>query len=133
MVLTLKPYSPISKPDNSYPGDNAHPGGIGDIRFAIRVLSRTGEVLIDFGKWEDLLSYTDNLSVEGASGTWTLKARVTLNNLDLLKKLHPGAVAEIYCARNADPLEGVNRDPSKIKRVDTSPDIPLTATPQAGV
>ncbi|HEY9753300.1 MAG TPA: peptidoglycan DD-metalloendopeptidase family protein, partial [Coleofasciculaceae cyanobacterium] len=132
MVITLKPYNPIAKLDNTFPGDQPHPAGSGNIRFAIRFLSRVGEVLIDFGEWRDLLTYSDNLSTESASGTWTVKARVTLGNLDLLKKLHPGCIMEAYCARNADPLEGVNRDPSKLQRIDTSPTIALTVTPQPG-
>ncbi|MDV3351741.1 hypothetical protein QGP82_23765 [Leptothoe sp. LEGE 181152] len=77
------------------------------IRFDIRVMTRTGEVLIDFGEFGDLISYNDALSVESPAGSFNLKMRATLANEALLKKLHPGMLIEVYCARNADPLTNV--------------------------
>lgn len=124
MVLTLKSYAPVSKISDLPPGAIEHPGGKGLITFDIRVLTRFGEVVLDFGQLKDLLSWHDTLSTEGASGTWTLKMRATLCNEDLLKKIHPGMVIEAYCARNDDPLIGVVRDPSKIPRVNTAPEPP---------
>lgn len=52
--------------------------------------------------------------------------KATARNEDILKNIHPGMVVEAYCARNADPLEGVIRDPQSIDRIDTTPeDIPF--------
>ena len=136
MVLTLAPYKPLSKISDITPGGVDHPAGKGMIDFNLRVLTRYGEVLIDFGQFQDLLSWRDSLSVEGASGSWTIKMRASLCNENLLKKLHPGLVVEAYCARNDDPLIGVIRDPSKIKRIDTTPKLPefaqVPATSGAG-
>ncbi|NER82725.1 MAG: hypothetical protein F6K42_31090, partial [Leptolyngbya sp. SIO1D8] len=70
------------------------------IHFDLRVMTRDGEVLIDFGEFEYLLNYNDSLNVESPAGSFTLKMRHTLCNEELLKKIHPGMVVEIYCARN---------------------------------
>jgi muramidase (phage lysozyme) len=131
MVLTIPAYKPLIKISDIAPGAIAHPAGKGVINFNLRVLTRYGEVLIDFGQFGDLLSWRDSLSVEGASGSWTIRMRASLCNETLLKKLHPGLVVEVYCARNDDPLIGVVRDPSKIPRIDTSPRLPEFAQTQA--
>jgi hypothetical protein len=130
MVLTIPAYKPLIKISDIAPGAIAHPAGKGVINFNLRVLTRYGEVLIDFGQFGDLLSWRDSLSVEGASGSWTIRMRASLCNETLLKKLHPGLVVEVYCARNDDPLIGVVRDPSKIPRIDTSPKLPEFAQVQ---
>jgi hypothetical protein len=130
MVLTIPAYKPLIKISDIAPGAIAHPAGKGVINFNLRVLTRYGEVLIDFGQFGDLLSWRDSLSVEGASGSWTIRMRASLCNETLLKKLHPGLVVEVYCARNDDPLIGVVRDPSKIPRIDTSPRLPEFAQVQ---
>lgn len=120
MVLTLKPYNPISKPNFDESSS---------VNFAFRVLTRYGAVLIDFGKLTDVVSYSDNLSVDGGSGSWNIRLKATSDNINLLKNIHPGLCIEIYCARNADPLEGVIRDPSKIRRKDTTPELPEYVAP----
>lgn len=128
MVLTIPSYDPIS--DISPGGD--HQGGSGMIYFDLRLLTRYGEVIIDFGQFGDLISWNDTISTEGASGSFTLRMRATQANEDLLKSIHPGMVVEAYCARNADPLEGVVRNPQNIDRIDTTPDdIPLAESIQA--
>ncbi|MBD2019351.1 M23 family metallopeptidase [Leptolyngbya sp. FACHB-36] len=127
MVLTIAPYNPKSKLSDVAPGESAHPAGAGTIRFDLRILTRYGAVIIDFGQLTDLLSWNDTLSTEGASGTWTLKMRASLCNEALLKKLHPGMVVEAYCARNDNPLIGVVRDPSTISRIDSTPPLPELA------
>jgi hypothetical protein len=104
------------------PGDMEHPAGKGLIQFQLRILTRLGEVVLDFGEFQDLISYRDSLSAEAASGTFTFRMRASLCNQNLLKKVHPGLVMEAYCARNADALQGVIRDPSKIERVETAPE-----------
>lgn len=70
-------------------------------------MDRRGEVLIDFGEFEHLLTYSDSLNVESPAGSFNLKMRHTLKNEDLLKRIHPGMVVEVYCARNNDPLLNV--------------------------
>ncbi len=120
MVITLKPYNPISKPN----WDESS-----SVNFAFRILTRYGAVLVDFGKLTDVISYSDNLSVDGGSGSWNLKLKATSDNISLLKNIHPGLVCEIFCARSADPLEGVIRDPSKIRRKDTTPELPEFVAP----
>lgn len=79
----------------------------GLIRFNMRIMTRDGEVVIDFGDFKDLLSYSDSLSVESPAGSWNLKMRASLANEQLLRQIHPGLVAEVYCARNDDPLKAV--------------------------
>lgn len=116
MVITLKPYSPISKPNEDESSA---------IDFKFRILTRYGAVLIDFDKFTDVLSYSDSLNIDGGDvGQWSMRLKATSDNLALLKNLHPGLCIEIYAARNTDPLEGVIRDPSKIRRKDTTPDFP---------
>lgn len=123
MVLTLRAYNPLSKFVDSLPGGIDHPAGQSLIRFAVRVLTRKGEIVIDFGELKDITSYNDSLSVEGASGSWSIRMRHNLHNEVLLRRLHPGMVVEIYASRNADPLEGVHRNPSQIQRIETAPDL----------
>ena len=123
MVLTLKRYDPLMPLTQDKAGGIEHPGGSSGINFAVRVLTRYGEVVIDFDEFTDLISYSDNLSLEGASGNFTLNMQATAGNIDLLKKIHPGYVIEVYAARNKDPLEGVIADPSRINRIDTTPDL----------
>lgn len=77
------------------------------IHFDLRVMTRDGEVLIDFGEFEYLLTYNDSLNVESPAGSFTLKMRHTLRNEEILKRIHPGLVVEIYAARNDDPLKNV--------------------------
>jgi hypothetical protein len=114
MVTTLPSYNPTMVVSDIPPGGFDHPAGKGLIQFNIRILTRTGEVVIDFGEFEDLISYRDSLSVESASGTFTFRMRVSLCNEELLRKVHPGLVIESYCARNDDSIRGVVRDPSTI-------------------
>lgn len=136
MVLTLKKYAPLLITDETYPGGVQHPGGVGDIRFACRVLTRYGEVVVQPEEFGDLIGYSDNLSVEGNSSSFTLRLRASSCNEELLKKIHPGMTIEVFCSRNADPLIGVVRDPSKLKRIETTPpelaQIPSAPTPGAG-
>jgi murein DD-endopeptidase MepM/ murein hydrolase activator NlpD len=115
MVLTLKSYSPISKPSAE---DSSA------IDFQARILTRYGAVLIDFGKLQDIISYSDNLAVDGGSGNWSIRMKATSDNISLLKNIHPGLCIEVYCSRGPNPLEGVIRDPSKIVRKDSTPKIP---------
>lgn len=133
MVLTIPAYKPITKISDLPPGGQAHPAGSGSIEFKLRVLTRYGEVVIDFDQFGDLISYQDSLSTEGVGGNWTIKMKASLCNEELLKKVHPGYTVEIYCARNDDPLIGVIADPSQIKRIDTTPDLPDIATVQTTV
>lgn len=123
MVLTIKPYKPLMVVDDTPPGGINHPAGTGLLRFAARILTRYGEVVVDFGEFQDLLAYNDNLSVEGAASNWTLRMKATRCNQELLKRIHPGYAIEVYCARNTDPLKGVVRDPTTITRIDTTPDL----------
>ncbi|MCD8487895.1 MAG: M23 family metallopeptidase [Desertifilum sp.] len=141
MVRTITPYSPISEFSDISPGETPHPGGKGLINFDCRILSRSGEVLIDFGEFKDLISYRDTLSAEGASGSFTLKMRALLTNEELLSKIHPGCVIEVYCARNDDPIKGADRDPSKIpkgvtklvsREIEIEVQVPGTSAPAAG-
>jgi Peptidase family M23 len=97
------------------PGGFDHPAGKGLLSFNVRILTSRNEVVIDFGEFSDLISWRDTLSVEGASGSFTFRMRVSLCNEDLLKKIHPGLVVEAYCARNDDSLRGVIRDPSVLR------------------
>jgi hypothetical protein len=133
MVLTIPPYKPAYKISDVPPGGIDHPAGSGMVYFELRILTRYGEVIVDFGGFKDLISWYDTLSVEGASGTWTIRMRALLSNEALLKQIHPGMVIEAYCARNDDPLIGVSRDPSKLTRIDTTPELPkyspATVTP----
>jgi hypothetical protein len=127
MVLTLKPYNPISIPSTE---DSTA------IDLQVRVLTRYGAVLIDFNKLE-ILSYSDNLSVDGGSGNFTLRLKATAGNIELLKNLHPGLCVEIYCSRvPGKTLTGVHFSPDKIPRKDSSPKIPkvqpVTLTQSAG-
>jgi len=115
MVLTLPTYNPVMVVSDITPGGFEHPAGKGLIQFNIRILTSKGEVVIDFGEFEDLISWRNTLSVEGASGTFTFRMRVSLCNEELLRKIHPGLVVEAYCARNDDSLRGVIRDPSTIR------------------
>lgn len=98
MVRTLKPYDP---PINL----NLDKDSL--IHFNLRIMTREGDVCVDFGEFADLLSYNDTLSVESPAGSWNLKMRANLANEELLLKIHPGMVVEFYASRNADPLEGV--------------------------
>jgi murein DD-endopeptidase MepM/ murein hydrolase activator NlpD len=124
MVLTIPVYDPLMRVSDKAPGGFADsPTGSGIVRFNVRVLTRYGEVVIDFGDFGDLINYQDSLSVEGAASNFTLRMKATADNEELLKKIHPGYVIEVYCARNDNPLIGVVRDPSRIKRVDTTPDL----------
>lgn len=77
------------------------------VRFDLRIMTRKGETVVDFGEFKDLLSYNDNLGVDAPAGSWNLKMRARLDNENLLKKIHPGMVIEIYAARNQDPLTNV--------------------------
>lgn len=120
MVITLKPYNPISKPNWDLSSS---------VNVAVRVLTRYNAVLIDFGKLTDIISYSDSLSVDGGSGSWNIRLKATSDNINLLKNIHPGLVCEIFCARSADPLEGVILDPSKIRRKDTTPELPEFVAP----
>jgi len=129
MVLTIPAYDPKTQLNDDRSSF---------IRLALRVLTRQGEVLIDFDGFSDLVSYSDSLSVEGASGNFSIAMRASSANREILKRVYPGLVVEVYAARNADPLEGVMRDPSKIERVETTPETPsitvnpaTTATPPA--
>ncbi|MBW4516017.1 MAG: M23 family metallopeptidase [Timaviella obliquedivisa GSE-PSE-MK23-08B] len=115
MVLTLPTYNPTMVVSDIAPGGFDHPAGKGLIQFNIRILTSRNEVVIDFGEFEDLISWRNTISVEGASGSFTFRMRVSLCNEELLKKIHPGLVVEAYCARNDDSLRGVIRDPSVIR------------------
>ena len=78
------------------------------VRFNLRIMTREGETVVDFGEFKDLLSYNDNLSVDAPAGSWNLKMRARLDNETLLKKIHPGMVIEVYASRNQeDPLTNV--------------------------
>lgn len=123
MVLTLKAYKPLSRVSDITPGGINHPAGKGEIRFACRVLTRYGQVVIDFDDFSDLISYNDSLGIEGGSGSFTIRMKANLCNEELLKRIHPGYVIEAYAARNENPLVGVVTDPSKIRRIDTTPDL----------
>jgi hypothetical protein len=105
MVKTCQPYKPVAILGNN-------PDSM--LYFALRVLTRQGEVLIDFGAFSDLLSWSDTLSCDGAAGNWTLRMRTTLANEELLKKLHPGLVIEAYCSRNDDPLRALKDNQGNI-------------------
>lgn len=116
MVLTLKSYAPLAKPSTE---DSTA------IDFQMRVLTRYGAVLIDFGKLQDIISYSDNLAVDGGSGNFTIRMKATLDNIDLLRNLSPGLCVEIYCSRvPGKTLEGVHFAPDTIARKDSSPKIP---------
>lgn len=107
MVKTLPPYDPPNLRPDTQGEEPQEESRSGLIRFNIRVMTRKGEVLIDFGEFKDLLAYNDSLSIESPAGSFTLKMRATLCNEELLKKIHPGSVIEVYCARNDDPLKEV--------------------------
>lgn len=78
------------------------------VRFDLRIMTRKGETVVDFGEFKDLLSYNDNLGVDAPAGSWNLKMRARLDNENLLKKIHPGMVIEVYASRNQeDPLTNV--------------------------
>lgn len=98
MVRTVARYNPIVSVNTDVQSG---------IRFDLRIMTREGDVVVDFGEFKDLLSYNDSLSVESPAGSWNLKMKASLDNETLLKKIHPGFVAEVYCARNDDPLSGV--------------------------
>jgi murein DD-endopeptidase MepM/ murein hydrolase activator NlpD/muramidase (phage lysozyme) len=115
MVLTLKSYAPLSKPSTE---DSTA------IDFQARILTRYGAVLIDFGKLQDIISYSDNLAVDGGSGNWSIRMKATSDNINLLKNIHPGLCLEVYCSRGANTLEGVHFAPDTIVRKDSSPKIP---------
>lgn len=127
MVLTLKSYAPAIEIDDTPPGDIPHPATKSLINFACRILTRYGEVLVDFAELTDVLNYSDNLSVEGASGSWTLRMKANQCNERLLKSIHPGLCVEFYCSRNSSPIKNVLRDPSTVKRLDSSPELPVVA------
>jgi len=120
MVLTLDTYNPLMAEDDATSGS---------LVLALRVLTRKGEVVIDFDEFQDLLSYRDSLSTEGASGSWSLQMAVNERNERLFQRLHPGLCIEVYCARNANPLEGAIADPSQIRRTDTTPDLSVIPEP----
>ncbi|MGL5059907.1 MAG: peptidoglycan DD-metalloendopeptidase family protein [Microcoleus sp.] len=124
MVITLKPYAPIGKPNFDESSS---------INFVFRILTRYGAVLADFGKLTDVISYSDSHGVDGGSGSWNIRLKATSDNINLLKNIHPGLCIEIYCARNADPLEGVVRNPSAIRRKDTTPDLPEYIAPSVNL
>lgn len=116
MVLTLAPYNPISIPSTE---DSTA------IDFQMRVLTGYGAVLLDFGKLQDIISYSDNLAVDGGSGNFTIRMKATLDNIDLLRNLSPGLCVEIYCSRvPGKTLEGVHFAPDTIARKDSTPKIP---------
>lgn len=98
MVRTVKTYDPPMVITE---------GQSGLIYLDLRVMTRQGEVVIDFGGFKDLLNYNDSLTVESPAGSFNLKMRATLNNEKLLKQLHPGMVVEVYACRNDDPLKDV--------------------------
>ena len=77
------------------------------IHFNLRIMTRQGDVVVDFGEFKDLLSYNDQLSVESPAGSWTIKMRSLTSNEELLRRIHPGMVVEVYACRNDDPLKGV--------------------------
>jgi biotin carboxyl carrier protein len=131
MVLTIPTYNPQMVVSDIRPGGIEHPAGKGLLQFNVRILSRSGEVILDFGQFDDLISWRDSLSVEGASGTFTLRMKASLCNQDLLRKVHPGLLVEAYCARNADSIAGVISDPSQIQRVESAPPTPLDGIPDA--
>lgn len=43
------------------PGDMQHPAGKGLLQFALRILTRRDEIVVDFGEFEDLISWRANL------------------------------------------------------------------------
>lgn len=98
MVRTVGPYAPFVEISTEQSGL---------LHFDLRIMTRDGDVVLDFGEFGDLLSYNDSLSVESPAGSFNLKMRATLDNEKLLKQIHPGMVVEVYCARNDDPLKGV--------------------------
>jgi murein DD-endopeptidase MepM/ murein hydrolase activator NlpD/muramidase (phage lysozyme) len=120
MVVTLRPYvkSVIGKPNYDQSAS---------IRFAFRLLTRTGSVLRDFGTLDKfIVGYSDSHGDNGAQ--WTIRLKNTGESRELLRDLHPGIVAEIYASRGADPLEGVLRNP-RVPRKDSAPDFPAMAIP----
>jgi Peptidase family M23 len=130
MVLTLPTYNPPMVVSDIAPGGFDHPAGKGLLSFNVRILTSRNEVVIDFGEFSDLISWRDTLSVEGASGSFTFRMRVSLCNEDLLKKIHPGLVVEAYCARNDDSLRGVIRDPSVLRSSVNDPIPEQAAAPE---
>lgn len=78
------------------------------IRLNFRILTRQGDVVIDFGEFKDLLSYNDNLSLRG--GNFVITMAALASNERLLRSVHPGMVIEFYACRNDDPLKGVSRE-----------------------
>jgi hypothetical protein len=99
MVRTVGVYAPA--------GMGITSGFDSTVRFDLRIMTRTGETVVDFGEFKDLLSYNDTLSVESPAGSWNLKMRARLDNETLLKRIHPGMVIEVYASRNQDPLTDV--------------------------
>ena len=110
MVRTVPVYDPPRELNLEQPSSS--------VQFNLRIMTKAGEVLIDFGEFGDLIAYNDSLSVESPAGSFNLKMRATLANEDLLRKIHPGMVVEIYCARNADPLTNVE---AFVPEIDTPP------------
>jgi hypothetical protein len=100
---------------DAHPGDTPHPGGKGTIAIKARILSKTGDVVVDFNELQDLIGYRDSLTTEAPNGSFTLTMRALTSNFELLKKVHPGMVIEVYAARNADPIIGAHPDPSQIE------------------
>lgn len=129
MVRLLKAYDPKMVVSDLPPGGIDHPGGGGAIRFAMRVLTRQNEVVVDFGEFEDITAYSDFLSLEQPAGNWTLTMKANACNIELLKKIHPGMVVEFYAARNADPLAGL----SEIARTDPEQYQQKLGSPVTGV
>lgn len=123
MVLTLPTYDPPMVVSDVVPGGMQHPAGKGLLQFALRILTRKDEVVVDFGEFKDLISWRDSLSVESASGTFSFRMRAILCNEELLRRVHPGLVIEAYAARNDNAIQGVVRDPHTLygDYVDSTP------------
>jgi murein DD-endopeptidase MepM/ murein hydrolase activator NlpD/muramidase (phage lysozyme) len=116
VVVTLKPYAKAVIGIPNY--DQSAP-----IRFAFRLLTRTGAIIRDFGTLDNyIVGYSDSHGENGAQ--WTIRLRNTGESRELLRDLHPGIIAEIYASRGADPLLGIVRNPAAVPRKDSTPDLP---------
>ncbi|MBT9159779.1 MAG: hypothetical protein DDT26_01044 [Dehalococcoidia bacterium] len=84
----------------------------GMIYYDLRFTTRQGNVVIDWGEFRDLLSYSDDLSLNGAAGSFTIRAKANRANTTLLTLLHPGLIIDVCACQNDNPLrQGEASDP----------------------